>query len=135
MSMNTEPCGSVWRSRQHARKWLFDAARRFALANFAEFGPAGTESWDPVGLLSQVKRRRNARHAAHNLQPSGGSHSMGDSMRSNDRAVSPPFAQTQPDTIYTELETRLLEAVADFGIDDLSQMLDVATAIRRARRL
>jgi len=60
---------------------------------------------------------------------------MGDSMRSSDRAVSPPFAQTQPDTIYTELETRLLEAVADFGIDDLSQMLDVATAIRRARRL
>jgi len=56
-------------------------------------------------------------------------------MHSNDSALSRPLVQKLPDTVYTELETQLLEAVADFGVEELSQMLDVATALRRARRL
>lgn len=36
---------------------------------------------------------------------------------------------------YTELELRLLNAVADFAADELSQMLDAAEAIRRLRRV
>ena len=128
----------MWFSMDELPAATQGVARRRAALHVSELCRVWTRRDGIVGtggLLSEIKRRRSTRHAAHNLHPSGGSHSMGDSMRSNDRAVSPPFAQTQPDTIYTELETRLLEAVADFGIDDLSQMLDVATAIRRARRL
>jgi hypothetical protein len=48
---------------------------------------------------------------------------------------SPFVASKQPDRIYADLETELLNAVSDFGIDELTQMLDVAEAIRRTRRL
>jgi len=54
----------------------------------------------------------------------------------NDTAGSYSFAHKQPDGArYAELETQLLEAVADFGEDELTQMLDAATALRRVRRL
>jgi hypothetical protein len=52
----------------------------------------------------------------------------------NDTAGRYPFAQ-QTDTRYAELETQLLEAVADFGVEELNQMLDAAKALRRVRRL
>ncbi len=51
-------------------------------------------------------------------------------------ANSSPFVvPTQTDRVYAELETQLLKAVSDFGIDELTEMLDVAEAIRRTRRL
>lgn len=44
---------------------------------------------------------------------------------------------TQPQTVhvYLDLEAQLVRAVADFGVDELAQMLDAAEAIRRTRRL
>jgi len=36
---------------------------------------------------------------------------------------------------YADLEAQLLRAVSDFGLQELSQMLDVAEVIRRTRRL
>jgi hypothetical protein len=53
---------------------------------------------------------------------------------SNDSALSHPL-ERKPETIYADLETQLLEAVADFGADELSQLLDAAKALRRIRRL
>ena len=38
-------------------------------------------------------------------------------------------------SVYAELETQLLEYVSDFGVDELTQMLNAAEALRRARRL
>jgi len=39
------------------------------------------------------------------------------------------------DYTYADLEAQLLRAVSDFGLQELSQMLDVAEVIRRTRRL
>jgi hypothetical protein len=39
------------------------------------------------------------------------------------------------DHTYADLEAQLLRAVSDFGLQELSQMLDVAEVIRRTRRL
>ena len=38
-------------------------------------------------------------------------------------------------TVFAELEARLVKSVADFGLDELSQMLDAAEAILRMRRI
>jgi hypothetical protein len=46
-----------------------------------------------------------------------------------------PFAAQQSDRMYTDLEAELLRAVSDFGVDELTQMLDAAEAIRRTRRV
>jgi hypothetical protein len=46
-----------------------------------------------------------------------------------------PAGQTPADHVYADLEARLIRAVADFGLQELSQMLDVAEAIRRSRRV
>ena len=43
--------------------------------------------------------------------------------------------QQHTDHLYLDLEAQLVRAVADFGIDELAQMLDAAEAIRRTRRL
>jgi hypothetical protein len=37
--------------------------------------------------------------------------------------------------VFADLEAQLVRAVADFGVDELSQMLDTAEAIRRTRRM
>lgn len=47
----------------------------------------------------------------------------------------PLVTQPQTDQRYLHLETELAKAVADFGVDELAQMLDTAEAIRRVRRL
>ena len=44
-----------------------------------------------------------------------------------------PPTQRQLDQQYDELETRLFEAVADFGVDELNQMLEAAETIRARR--
>jgi hypothetical protein len=44
-------------------------------------------------------------------------------------------AQQQTEGLYADLEAQLVRAVADFGLDELTQMLDAAEAIRRIRRL
>jgi hypothetical protein len=43
--------------------------------------------------------------------------------------------QTAADRFYADLETQLADAVADFGLDELKQLVDTAEAIRRARRM
>ena len=43
--------------------------------------------------------------------------------------------QTPDDRFYADLETELANAVADFGVDELRQMVDTAEAIRRVRRM
>jgi hypothetical protein len=43
--------------------------------------------------------------------------------------------QTPADRFYADLETQLADAVADFGLDELKQLVDTAEAIRRARRM
>jgi len=45
------------------------------------------------------------------------------------------LATQQQTVLYADLEAQLVRAVADFGLDELSQMLDTAEAIRRTRRL
>lgn len=47
----------------------------------------------------------------------------------------PLVTQKRPDQLYADLEAQLVMAVADFGLDELTQMLDAAEAIRRVRRL
>ena len=47
----------------------------------------------------------------------------------------PLDTQNRPESLYSDLEAQLVMAVADFGLDELTQMLDAAEAIRRARRL
>lgn len=39
------------------------------------------------------------------------------------------------DPVYADLEAQLIKAVSDFGLQELSQMIDVAEAIRRTRRV
>jgi hypothetical protein len=46
-----------------------------------------------------------------------------------------PLATQQTDRMYAALEAELLRAVSDFGMDELTQMLDAAEAIRRTRRV
>jgi len=53
-------------------------------------------------------------------------------MVNSDRSLA---TQQQTDGLYADLEAQLVRAVADFGLDELSQMLDAAEAIRRTRRL
>jgi hypothetical protein len=50
-------------------------------------------------------------------------------------ADAPLVTPKPPDQLYADLEAQLVMAVADFGLDELTQMLDAAEAIRRARRL
>ena len=49
-----------------------------------------------------------------------------------DRFSDPP-TQQQLDQVYDDLETRLFEAVADFGVEELHQMLEAAQTIRARR--
>jgi hypothetical protein len=39
------------------------------------------------------------------------------------------------DQLYADLEAELVDAVADFGVDELRQMVDTAEVIRRMRRI
>jgi hypothetical protein len=48
---------------------------------------------------------------------------------------SPLVTQQRTDRPCADLEAQLARAVADFEVDELSQMLDAAEAIRRVRRL
>ena len=43
--------------------------------------------------------------------------------------------QKRADGPCAQLEDQLMDAVADFGTEELSQMLDAADAIRRLRRV
>jgi hypothetical protein len=43
--------------------------------------------------------------------------------------------QKPADRFYADLETELANAVADFELDELKQMVDTAEAIRRVRRM
>jgi hypothetical protein len=47
----------------------------------------------------------------------------------------PPVVQPPSDQSWADLEAQLVRAVADFGLDELTQMLDTAEAIRRVRRM
>ena len=47
----------------------------------------------------------------------------------------PAGGQSPAEPAYAELEAQLMKAVADFGLQELSQMVDTAEAIRRTRRL
>lgn len=47
----------------------------------------------------------------------------------------PAAGQPPADLAYADLEAQLIRAVSDFGLQELSQMLDVAEVIRRTRRL
>ena len=53
-------------------------------------------------------------------------------MVNDDRAR---VSQEPTDQIYADLEAQLVRAVSDFGLEELHQMIDVAEAIRRTRRL
>jgi hypothetical protein len=53
-------------------------------------------------------------------------------MVNNDR---PGTGQSSANYSYADLEARLIKAVSDFGFEELNQMLDVAEAIRRTRRV
>ena len=50
------------------------------------------------------------------------------------RGFSNPPTQRQVDQMYDDLESRLLDTVADFGIDELHQVLQAAKVIRARRR-
>ena len=43
------------------------------------------------------------------------------------------LTQKEVDHLYSDLETQLLDAVADFSVEELDQMLKTAAMIRRAR--
>ena len=47
----------------------------------------------------------------------------------------PAAGQSPADHSYADLEAQLMRAVADFGLQELSQMVDTAEAIRRTRRV
>jgi hypothetical protein len=47
----------------------------------------------------------------------------------------PLVMQKAADQLYADLEAELVSAVADFGVDELKQMVDTAEAIRRVRRM
>jgi hypothetical protein len=47
----------------------------------------------------------------------------------------PAGGQSPADQVYADLEDQLIRAVSDFGFEELGQMIDVAEAIRRTRRL
>jgi len=44
-------------------------------------------------------------------------------------------SQSPADYAHADLEAELIRAVSDFGLQELNQMLDVAEAIRRTRRV
>lgn len=48
---------------------------------------------------------------------------------------SPAVGQSSATDSYADLEAQLIRAVSDFGFEELNQMLDVAEAIRRTRRV
>jgi hypothetical protein len=47
----------------------------------------------------------------------------------------PLFTPETAQQRYADLEAELVNAVADFGLEELEQMVDAAEAIRRVRRL
>jgi hypothetical protein len=47
----------------------------------------------------------------------------------------PSVTHRPTDHAYADLEAELVRAVADFGLEELHQMLDVAEVIRRTRRV
>jgi hypothetical protein len=47
----------------------------------------------------------------------------------------PLVMQKAADQLYAELEAELFNAITDFGLDELKQMVDAAEAIRRVRRM
>jgi hypothetical protein len=53
-------------------------------------------------------------------------------MVNNDR---PASVQAPAGNTYADLEAQLMRAVSDFGLQELNEMLDVAEAIRRTRRV
>jgi hypothetical protein len=53
-------------------------------------------------------------------------------MVNSDRAAA---GQSPADHAYADLEAQLMRAVSEFGLQELSQMVDAAEAIRRTRRL
>jgi hypothetical protein len=53
-------------------------------------------------------------------------------MGSRDSSLVMPEAA---DRLYADLEAELVSAVADFGLEELKQMVDTAEAIRRVRRM
>jgi hypothetical protein len=57
---------------------------------------------------------------------------LGGVMVNSDR---PAAGQSSADHAYADLEAELMRAVSDFGLQELSQMVDAAEAIRRTRRL
>jgi hypothetical protein len=59
-------------------------------------------------------------------------HAWGGGMGSRDNSL---VMQQATDQRYADLEAELVSAVADFGLDELKQMVDTAEAIRRVRRM
>jgi len=53
-------------------------------------------------------------------------------MVNNDSQAAGPLSASDS---YADLEAQLIRAVSDFGFEELNQMLDVAEAIRRTRRV
>ena len=47
----------------------------------------------------------------------------------------PLVMQKAADQLYADLEAELVNAISDFGLDELKQMVDTAEAIRRVRRM
>ena len=47
----------------------------------------------------------------------------------------PLVVHNASEPLFADLEAQLVRAIADFGLDELSQMLDAAEAIRRTRRV
>jgi len=69
---------------------------------------------------------------ARNLQSHAEGDWVGSIMVNSDHAAA---GRSAADHTYADLEAQLLRAVSDFGLQELSQMLDVAEVIRRTRRL
>lgn len=47
----------------------------------------------------------------------------------------PLAIQKAADQLYADLEAEVVNAISDFGLDELKQMVDAAEAIRRVRRM
>jgi hypothetical protein len=47
----------------------------------------------------------------------------------------PAAVRAPADNTYADLESQLMRAVSDFGLQELNQIIDVAEAIRRTRRV
>ncbi len=48
---------------------------------------------------------------------------------------SPLVSRPSADQLYADLEAQLATAIADFGVNELKQMVDTAEAIRRVRAM